>query len=327
MTTLTERYLAAALRGIPDRTRADVERELRSSIDDALEDRVAAGEDRATAEVSVLEGLGDPGLLSASLAGRTLHLIGPAWFLAWRQLLTVLLGIVVPIVGVVLAAVELSRDGSYADAVLAGLGGAANTAVHLAFWVTGVFAVMERIDSAAVPEMAPSSGPWTVAQLPELDAGRVSVTETVTEVLTSILSIGGLLFLSDFAWFTDGSGERISLLSDEMNGFWLPVVIALFAILAGFHVVKHLVGRWTLPLAASHAVMQIGLGGLIVGLALTGRLLNPAFAAEIGWPPLTEGDGPVMVWLAVGVTLVTAWEVWDGFRMARRAARTPALAT
>ncbi|MBA3852357.1 MAG: hypothetical protein H0X59_08335 [Chloroflexi bacterium] len=42
MISLTERYLAAALRSIPDAQRADVDRELRSSIADAVEDRVAA---------------------------------------------------------------------------------------------------------------------------------------------------------------------------------------------------------------------------------------------------------------------------------------------
>ncbi len=56
MTSLTERYLAVALRGIPQRQRADVEGELRSSIDDAVEDRVGAGEDRAAAEKSRTRG-------------------------------------------------------------------------------------------------------------------------------------------------------------------------------------------------------------------------------------------------------------------------------
>ena len=324
MTSLTERYLAVALRGIPDRQRPDVERELRSSIDDAVEDRLAAGEDRLAAETAVLEGLGDPTRLSAGLSGRALYLIGPAFFLQWRQLVLLLLAIVVPIVAVVLAAVQLSQGGGYADAMLAGLGGAVSTAVQIVFWVTAVFAIIERVDTAAVPEVAAASGPWTVASLPELPAtGRVSVTETVSEILTAVLSIGGLLFASDFAWFTDADGATISLFSDAMNATWLPVLIGLFAAVGGFHVVKHLVGRWTMPLAVSHAVLQGALGGLLVVLALTGTLVNPAFATEVGWPPLADGTGPVMVWLAAGVTLVSGWEIWDGFRMARRATRGP----
>ena len=45
MTDLTDRYLGAALGGVPSGKRSDVERELRSSIADAIDDRTAAGED------------------------------------------------------------------------------------------------------------------------------------------------------------------------------------------------------------------------------------------------------------------------------------------
>lgn len=108
MTAFTERYLAAALRGIPDKQKPDVERELRSSIADALEDRVASGEERTVAEKAVLEGLGDPTRLAANLAGRQLFLIGPDLFVEYRQLLTTLLAVIVPIVGVIQAVVALA---------------------------------------------------------------------------------------------------------------------------------------------------------------------------------------------------------------------------
>ena len=81
MTSLTERYLGAALRGIPESQRTDVEGELRSSITDAVEDRVSAGEDRVAAERAVLEGLGNPARLAAEYAGQPLHLIGPELYL------------------------------------------------------------------------------------------------------------------------------------------------------------------------------------------------------------------------------------------------------
>ena len=101
MTNLTERYLAAALHGIPQAQRPDVERELRSSIADAVEDRVRGGEDQADAEKAVLEGLGDPARLAAGIAGRPLYLIGPDLFVEYRRLLVLLLSVVLPIVGFV----------------------------------------------------------------------------------------------------------------------------------------------------------------------------------------------------------------------------------
>jgi hypothetical protein len=321
MTSLTERYLAAALRGVPEKQRADVERELRSSIADATDDRVAAGQERAEAETAVLEGFGDPALLAAGITGRPLYLIGPNLFVQYRQLLVTLLSIVVPIVGVVQAAVKLGTGGGYGDALIAGIGGALTVAVHLAFWVTLAFALVERVDSATWDDsdLKEFTGPWSVKRLPQLPAsGGVTVGETVGDVLTGLLGIGGLIFLRGFSWLTDGNGDPVPLLHPELWSFWLPALIAVLASLVGFEIVKLLVGRWTMPLAVSHAVLQLALAVPFVALALTGSLINPEFATEIGWPPLAEGNGPVMLAFAAGVLLVTGWEIFDGFRRARR---------
>ncbi len=142
MTSLTERYLAATLRGIPEKQRPDVERELRSSIADAVEDRVANGEDRVAAETAVLEELGNPTRLAAGMTGRPLYLIGPELFVAYRYILFLLLGIVVPIVGVVETVVEINGGAGIGSALLAGIGGALTVGVHVAFWVTLAFAIV-----------------------------------------------------------------------------------------------------------------------------------------------------------------------------------------
>ena len=39
MTTLTDRYIAATLRSVPEKSRGDLERELRASIGDAIDAR------------------------------------------------------------------------------------------------------------------------------------------------------------------------------------------------------------------------------------------------------------------------------------------------
>jgi hypothetical protein len=315
----TERYLAAAMRGIPDGQRPDVEAELRSSITDAVEDRVAAGEERAAAEKAVLEGLGNPTRLAAGITGRPLYLIGPDLFLEYRQLLILLISIVVPIVAVVQAAVQLGMDASYVDAVIRGIGGGLTVGVHIFFWVTIVFALMERFDSTrdARTELKQALGSWTVESLPELPARRITVGETAGEVVTAVLSIVGLFFLRDFAPVSDASGQPVPVLAPGLWTFWMPWIIAVLAILAGFAIVKFVVGRWTMPLAAAHAVLQAAFAIPVIFLALSGSLINPTFAEVIGWPPLADGNGPAMLAIAAGVLLVSGWEVVDGFRRAR----------
>ena len=323
MTSLTERYLAAALRGIPDRQRSDVEGELRSSITDAVEDRVAAGEDRVAAEKAVLQGLGNPAHLAAEYAGRPLYLIGPELYLVWRHLLLRLAAVVVPVVLAVLTAVELMGGAGYANALVDGIGGAITVGVHLAFWVTFVFAFLERADAARETrtEIVGAAGRWTVDMLPEPSAERVGVGETVGEVFTSLLMIGGLLFLRDVSWARGANGEVVPMFDPALTTFWLPLLIAILASIAALHVVVYLVGRWTIPLATGFAALEIAFAVPVIALALSGTLINPAFAAEVGWPPLAERDGIVMVAIAAATTLITAWEIFDAFRRARRAPR------
>lgn len=328
MISLTERYLAAALRGIPERQRADVEGELRSSIADAVEDRVEAGEDRAAAEKAVLEGLGNPAKLAAEYAGRPLYLIGPELYLVYRFLLLRLVGIVVPIVFVVLTAVELLGGSGYGGALLDGAGGALTIGVQLAFWVTLVFAFLERADAArdARDEIVGASGQWTVDMLPDPAADRVSVGDAVGEVVTVILTVGGLLFLRNLSWVTDSAGEVVPLFDPALTYTWFPVLIGILVATAILHVLVFAVGRWTVPLAAGFTVLELAFAVPVIVLALNGTLVNPAFAAEIGWPPLAERDGPVMLVIAAATTLVTAWEIFDAWRRARRTPRLQAVA-
>ncbi len=321
MTSLTERYLAATLRGIPAKQRPDVERELRSSIADAVEDRVANGEGRAAAETAVLEELGNPARLAAGMTGRPTYLIGPELFTAYRYVLFLLLGIVVPIVGIVEALVEINGGAGIGPALLAGIGGALTVGVHLAFWVTLSFAVVERLDPAALKttELRELNAPWTVESLPELpSSGAVTVGETVGEIVTLGISIGGLLYLRGWSWVTDANGEPIPLFDPALWGSSFPALIAVLALTAVFHMVKLVVGRWTIGLAVVHALLLTAFAVPFAALALNGALINQAFADAVGWPQLAEGDGVAMLAVAAATILISGWEAIDGFRKARR---------
>ena len=319
MTQPTERYLAAALRGIPEKQRADLDRELRSSIADAIEDRVAGGEDRAAAEKAVLEGLGDPARLGAGMTGRPLYLIGPDLFIVYRQLLLTLMLIVVPIVAAIQVALGIYTGEGWLEAVVSGAGTAFTVALHIFFWVTLVFALIERVDSAQDARDELTGGTWTVDRLPPLPAGGMSASETVGEVITTLLMIGFIVILGNAAWFTDASGNPIPLLNPALWSLWLPVLIFVLAVLAALHVLIFLRGRWTIPLAVVYAALELTFAVPLVALALTGSLINPAFAEALGWPELAEGDGWVMLTVAVSSVLVTGYEIIDAFRRARRA--------
>ena len=151
----------------------------------------------------------------------------------------------------------------------------------------------------------------------------VGIGATMNEALTLVLTIGGLIFLRSAEWFEDESGRGVTVLEPSLTAFWLPALIVVLVVLLGLHLLVFRAGRWTTPLAGAHAVLQMLFAAPVAYLALNGALVNPAFAAETGWPPLAEGNGPIMVWLAVGVVLVAAWEIFHAFRRARETRAEP----
>lgn len=107
----------------------------------------------------------------------------------------------------------------------------------------------------------------------------------------------------------------------------MPVLIAVLGSLIAFQLVLLHVGRWTMSMAVAHGVLQSAFSLPVIALAWMGTLISPAFADAIGWPPLADGRGGVMVTITVSVLLVTAWEIIDGFRRARRATTPSIVAT
>ena len=107
-----------------------------------------------------------------------------------------------------------------------------------------------------------------------------------------------------------------------LPSLWLPALIAILVVQAGLQVVVFLAGRWTIGLASAFAVVQLAFSVPVIALAMTGSLINSAFAEALGWPPLAQANGPVMPILALLAALVTGWEIFDAFRRARRASLT-----
>ena len=116
---------------------------------------------------------------------------------------------------------------------------------------------------------------------------------------------------------TDAAGQPIPLFDPALWNFWFPVLIAVFGLQVAFHVVKLVVGRWTIGLAVVNAVLLAAIGIPFAVLALTGSLINPAFA-DATWPALDDGDGIAMVAVAAVSILVSGWEAISGFRRARQ---------
>ncbi len=316
MTSLTDRYVAATLRSVPAARREEIATELRASIEDMIEGRAAAGEDTTAAEREVLTELGDPARLAARYADRRLQLIGPTYYLAWERLLKLLLSFVPATVGVLVGLLAATDGDNPGGAVGEGIAAALNVAVHVAFWVTLVFAVLEwtntRVDLPG----------WNVDQLPEGPVDRqISLTDTAASIGFLTLFIV-YLPLQHFRSFVPTDGDRnLPILDPALWSFWLPFLMAVLVATVGLEIVKYRAGRWTWPLVGVNAVLNLAFAAPVIWLMSTDRLLNPDFVARFGWLGEDDNLNVVAAIVVAGTVLVAVWDTAESALKAYRARR------
>ncbi|EYT49372.1 permease prefix domain 1-containing protein [Brachybacterium muris] len=312
MPTLTERYIAATTASLPAEAQQDVRAELGVSIADAVEARIEQGEDPAAAERAVLTELGDPVVLAAGYADRPLHLIGPRYYLTWWRLLKALL-IIVPLCALGGVAVAQALIGSPVETIIAeSLAIALSAAVHVFFWVTLVFVILERSGT-------PTGGGWDVDQLPQAQDPDARLSDVVASL--------ALLAVTAAAVLWDGTrgvvhvrGETLSFLHPQLWPWWMAALFVLFALEAVIAVTVWIRRGWTAPLAAVNTLAAL----LVVSWALTllgrGLLVNPAFTEAVLLDNGVDADVVRIlgVLLGVGVTAIAGWDAASGWVKARR---------
>ena len=322
-TELTDRYIWAVVRSLPEDQREEVGRELRASIEDAVDTRREAGESAKEAEVNALQELGDPARLAGQYAERPAWLIGPKYYYDWMRLLKILLVIVLPITFVVLFIIGFVAGG-IGQAFGNAFGISISVAVHLAFWPTLLFALIERYGKGdEIPN-------WTVDFLPQLpdDAKRVSgkgsgQTSPIGELIGTFVFLG--FFAAALIWqqfnslFEDAAGRSIPLLDPALWSFWLPYALVLIALELLFAVALYAVRGWNWALAIVHIPLTLAFSIPAVWLFVTHQVWNPAFLEKVGW----SAD---VVMLADNITagviaLVSLATLADGIVKAARAKR------
>lgn len=324
--TLTDRYVWAVLKGLPDSKRADIDRELRATIADDVDARVDAGEDAAAAERAVLTGLGEPSALAASYQGRILALIGPDLYPGYVALMKMLYAFILPLVVVVYLVIQLFV-GTPAGGLIGGtVAIALSLIVHLGFWTTLVFAIAERTGTSMKGVTHLDDGPFDPAKLPSIPMDTGTSRTDLVASLVVLLLVPIALVWQQFAPIIGDSDEPLPILNPDLWSFWLPYLIVVMVLSAGFAVLLYRTGRWTWPLVALNAVLGLAVAIPFGVLLWTGELLNPAFLDALGWDGVfgAGGSGTLASTVAFAVILVWAivdsvWKTVKADRLRRRA--------
>lgn len=302
MSTLTDRYVFAVVRSLPEAQRADIDSELRASIADDIEARIDAGASEANAEKDTLVELGDPDKLAAGYADRPSQLIGPALYFDYVRLLKVLYIIVLPIVAIAVAvAMTIAEDG-IGEIIGKTVSITIGTAVHFGFWPTLVFAILER----ATPAQRKGWTGWTLDSLPQLPAKKqVGISDLVATVVMSLFFVGAAVWQHTFSVVSDEAGP-IPLVNPELWAFWLPYFFGVAALEILFYVALYRIGRWTWLMAALNVPLGLLFAVPAVWLLANDLVFNPAF-----FDALDVTNDTLAVVMSITIPLIIIFTVWD----------------
>lgn len=318
MPTYTERYISAATRALPERSRADLVAELEASIGDAVAARVKTGEPAEAAERAVLLDLGDPAKLAADYADRPLTLIGPRYFLDWWRLLKLLLWAAPLVVVAVQVAVQVLAGYAVGEII----GSAAVTVVmvivQVGFWVTFVFALLEWTQPRGRAPLLP----WSLDHLPELREPGLGRVDMMASLVFLVLTAGAIAW-DRFVGFVRVDGEGVPVLDPALWPGGISVLFLAMAAEAALAIAVYRKGRWTPLLAAVNTVLAVAVAVPVIVLLVGGMLLNPAFTELIA-----PGEEAARITVAIVIIVtgaVAAYDAFDGWFKVWRDRRQPAV--
>lgn len=305
-TSLSERYIAATIKGLPEHMHDEVRLELEASIGDAVEARIEDGDHQEVAERAVLTELGDPAVLAAGYADRPLQLIGPKYFLTWWRLLKRLLVIVPIAVLVVVIITQLLSNGTLGDIIGESIAASATALVHVGFWTTLAFAVMERTGTE-------TGVSWDLDKLPDPRQERPGAGDLIASLVFLGIMIAVILW-DQTRGFIRIDDDPVPMLNPDL---WPWSMVGLFAIILaeiGFAIILYVHARWNTTLAIANTVLAAIFLSWAITLLARGELFSGEFLAL--WIDNGVSQSALYtlgVVLGLGIVIICVWDVIDGW--------------
>ena len=225
---LIDRYVHEVGRRLPRGQRTDVQDELRSLLQEALESRASergAPRSQSTA-AEVLRGFGAPDEVAGRYAPRPRHLIGPRLYTSF---LTVLKIVLPSMVGIALFVTLMESgwtdrptNGAIGAALLRWLGLSFQMATSALAQIVVIFAVVERLDhGGATPRKA-----WDPYSLPPVnDPARVSMTSVVLKMYAIIFFAAVFNFYPAWVGIFLSAGDSRSFIGARDLGITIPIAL------------------------------------------------------------------------------------------------------
>ena len=242
---MIDRYVNEVGQRLPRKTRMDIEMELRSLLQDALDEQ-SDGQPTPKIAAAILRDFGSPKEIAARYRPDE-ALIGAQLFPFYKQILMIVLSIIGVLHLLGLGFVLWQNDMSIVAGILDFAFSFGRSAFISAGVITLIFAVIERLagDSLKIPEQ--ESKDWDPNALPPVnDPDRINRGELLVEIVITLIFIGWLNASTN--WFGDVRfGEQdagiLALISPELLQF-VPWLLAAWLMDIVLNTAVLIQGRW-----------------------------------------------------------------------------------
>lgn len=268
---MIERYLYDVVRRLPEKQRKDIEEELRTLIEDMLEER-EGNKSREENIKDVLSELGDPAKLAMKYRGEEAHLIGGEYYSLYCQILKLVLicvGISVTVSALVHLVVRLPLQegaaGSVADSIAGGflsLAGLPGVLLEAFGFVTLVFWVMER-NQVKLRRREP----WSLEKLTQIPGKKamISKSDSIIGILVSIFVLVIFICLPECigVWVKNADGELVTISIFNLSVWSKALSFFAISMAAGIvdDLVKLIIGYY------NRTVMYVSIACSLISLA------------------------------------------------------------
>ena len=292
---LLDRYVSEVGKYLPRKQRVDIEQEIRSTLEDMLEERNQTSAENEAAVVALLKEYGEPRKVAESYIGPR-YLIGPRLYPTFELILKIVLACVLG-AGLLGYGVSASITKSFAGTDffsflgqfwLGLLGGLISAFGNIVI----VFAILERVLPASKieKEVAEEWNPADLAKEPDPD--EVKMSESIAAI---IFTVAGLAIFNLYpnvvglAFNTDGVWTFIPILSKAFFTY-LPWINLLGVLQIAFNLYQLQQKNWTMFARLSKIVLEVATISLAIAMLNGPSLIDLGVGKFAGTPLAGAAD-------------------------------------
>lgn len=275
-----EKYIYAVIKNLPEKDREEVSRELRANIMDML------GDDQSdTHVIATLEEMGDPNEMSLEYLGKDDYLIGPRLYHKYIEVLKVIffVGLIIGLISFMVDLFSSIDSVSTFSAILTliaeGFGNVISTIIGFAFWVTVIFAIIEKTKSydEIFGEMGKEFKVNNLKEIPKKSSKKISKVEMVFALFFTVLFLWLFLTRSDIiAVYIQGEAP-IPVFNKKVIEDVSLLILFSGALSILLSVLKFVIGRWNEILGVFASIYALISLGIFIIIITRDNLFNEAF--------------------------------------------------